>query len=195
MTKNKKILQIVLTSIGLFLILVTYFLYPTFKQKTYKDEVVQKEEISPENAGKGNTFENIEYKGLYDSDKQFSIKSKKAYILNEKPNIVYMTNMKVTMYMNDGRIITITSDKGRYNKVTYDSFFEENVKATDGKTIILSENLDLIATEDFASAYNNVVLTSEKNSLHADKLDYDFMTKRYNVSMFGKQKVKVKIVQ
>ena len=103
--------------------------------------------------------------------------------------------MKVVMYMNDGRIITITSDKGTYNKVTYDSFFEDNVKATDGKIVILSENLDLIATDDFASAYNNVVLTSEENSLHADKLDYDFTTKRYNVSMFDKQKVKVKIVQ
>ena len=195
MTKNKRILQIFLTSAGLFLILVTYFLYPSFKQKTYKKEVMQKEEVLNEDADKGNTFENIEYQGLYDLDKQFTIKSKKAYILNEEPNIVYMTNMKVVMYMNDGRIITITSDKGTYNKVTYDSFFEDNVKATDGKIVILSENLDLIETDDFASAYNNVVLTSEENSLHADKLDYDFTTKRYNVSMFDKQKVKVKIVQ
>ena len=41
------------------------------------------------------------------------------------------------------------SDKGKYNKVTYDCFFEKNVKATEGETEIFAENLDLLATVRF----------------------------------------------
>ena len=82
--------------------------------------------------------------------------------------------MRVTLYMNDEKIIIITSDDGKYNKVTYDCFFENNVKAVDGETIVLAENLDLLATSDVAIVYNNVFLTNDQGSLQADKVDYNF---------------------
>ena len=197
MTKNRKVVQLTLISIGLFLILATYFFYPkisenkpfSFKKKFAEDELAKIEE------GEINTFENVEYKGLYNIDNSFTINSEKAYILAEEPNVVYMTAMRVVLYTNDGRVIVITSDKGRYNKVSYDCFFVDNVKATDGETTILSENLDLLASEDSASIYNDVILTNDKGSLKADKVDYDFETKYYYVSMFGNKKVKIKLIK
>jgi len=142
-----------------------------------------------------NTFENVEYKGLYDINKPFKVKSEKAYILIKDPDIIYMTNMHVTLHMDDGRVIIITSDKGIYNKVSYDCFFENNVKAIDGETTVLAENLDLLATEDSATVYNNVFLTNDKGSLRADKVYYDFETKYYQVSMFSDKKVKIKLIK
>jgi hypothetical protein len=142
-----------------------------------------------------NTFENVEYKGLYDINKPFKVKSEKAYILINEPDVIYMTNMYVTLDMDDGRVIIITSDKGKYNKVTYDCFFENNVKAIDGETTVLAENLDLLATEDSATVYNNVFLTNDKGSLRADKVYYDFETKHYQVSMFSDDKVKIKLIK
>ena len=198
MTINKKILQIFLLSIGFLLILGTYFFYPMIKKNTFKQDIIQKESniVSDDSEEvKGNTFENVEYKGIYDLNKEFTIRSKKAFILNEKPEIVHMTNMQVLLHMNDGRIVTITSDKGKYNKITYDSYFVDNVKATDGTTIISSKNLDLIASKDFASAYNDVVLIDDKSSLRADKINYDFVTKNYYISMFSKKKIKMKLIQ
>ena len=107
-----------------------------------------------------------------------------------------MTNMKVSIQMSGERTIVITSDRGKYNKVNYNCFFESNVKATDGETIILSENLDLIATEDFASIYNNVDLTSKSGSLKADKVDYYFEADQYKISMFNNNdKVKIKLIE
>ena len=103
-----------------------------------------------------NTFKNVEYNGIYDIDNNFTVKSEEAYILKEDQDVVHMSNMRVTLYLYDGRVVVITSDNGSYNKVTYDCYFVDNVKATDGKTIILAENLDLFATEDSASVYNNV---------------------------------------
>ena len=196
MTTNKKIVQLSLISIGLFLILVTYFFYPKFlKDKTIEDSVADMRKTDIEKSKERNTFEDVEYKGLYDLNKPFIVKSKKAHILTKDPNIVYMTSMRVTLNMDDGRIIIITSDKGRYNKVSYDCFFENNVKAVDGKTTVLAENLDLLATDDTATVYNNVFLTNDKGSLRADKVFYDFETKYYQVSMFNDEKVKIKLIK
>ena len=195
MTVNKKIVQMSLISIGLLLILATYFFYPKIIQnKQLKDEVI-KDSLATTEEGESNTFENVEYTGLYNTDKPFVIKSERASILIKEPDIVYMTNMHVTLHMNDGRIIIITSKNGRYNKVTYDCYFEDEVKVTDGERVVLAENLDLLAAEDTASVYNNVVLTSDKGSLLADKVEYDFETKYYQISMFSDKKVKLKLIK
>ena len=191
MTTNKKIAQLSLISIGIFLILLTYF-SPLFKEKVVKDVITKTDIIDSEER---NTFENVEYKGIYDIDKLFTIKSEKAYILKEDPDVVYMTNMHVTLYMNDGRIIIITSDNGSYNKVSYDCFFEDNVKAIDGETTVVAENLDLLSSKDAASVYNNVFLTNDKGSLRADKVDYDFEKNYYQISMFSNKKVKIKLIK
>ena len=197
MILSRKSLQAALVLFGFLLILATYFLYPLLKQKTFKKSIVEKQStiVDDDAENKSNTFENVEYKGIYNLDKEFTVKSEKAYILDENPEIVHMQTMVVVLQMNDGRIITITSDTGRYNKVTYDSYFVDNVKATDGSTIISSDNLDLIATKDFATAYNDVILKDKKSSLQADKVDYDFVTKKYAISMFDKEKIKIKLVQ
>ena len=150
---------------------------------------------STDNMVESNIFENVEYKGLYDFDNPFAVKSKKAYILEEESEVIYMTDMHVTIHMRSGRIINITSDSGSYNKSTYDCFFEKNVKAMDGKTIILSENLDLLASEDIATIYNNVRLNSDKGSLQADKIEYNFEKKFYRISMFDDTRVKIKLIE
>ena len=191
MTANKKIVQLSLVSIGLFLILATYF-SPLLKKKDVKERVITTE--TPDSKER-NTFEKVEYKGLFDIDRPFKVKAEKAYILTKEPDVVYITEMHVTMEMNDGRIVIITSKNGRYNKVTYDCYFEDEVKATDGETVVIAGNLDLIATEDTVSVYNNVVLTSDKGSLLADKVEYDFETKYYQISMFSDKKVKVKLIK
>jgi len=196
MKKNNKVIQVSLITIGLFLFSATYIFYPKISsnnavknnQSVIKDEPIK---ISEEEI---NTFENIEYKGIYGIDTPFVVQSSKAHILKGDADVVFMNNMKVIMNMSDGRVIVITSDKGKYNKITYDCFFEENVKATDGKITMVSENLDLLASEDSASVYNNVILTNDKSLLKADKVDYNFEAKKYRISMLNNyEKVKIKI--
>jgi len=198
MTANKRIVQLSLISFGLFLILATYFFFPKIIENKFLEEETVKDDViktAMTDSKERNTFENVEYKGLYDTNKSFKVKADKAYILIKDPDIIYMTNMQVTLHMDDGRAIIITSDKGIYNKVSYDCFFENNVKAIDGETTILAENLDLLATEDSVTVYNNVFLTNDKDFLRADKVYYDFETKYYQISMFSDAKVKIKLIK
>ena len=241
MTKGKRITQLILIFFGLFLILVTYYLYPKLNERNIVKnkneeqnlitptkvkikkpgdsnysigEIVDKIDLDIINKnlkkeGKktaeyerilldqdvANSFENVEYNGVYSLNNDFKVRSEKAYISNEKPDIVLMQNMKVTIHMDDGRIIVIKSDKGKYNKVTYDCFFIDNVEATDEEIVIRAQNLDLLATSDTATVYNNVLLINESGSLKADKVKYDFETRHYHISMFNNEKIKMKLIR
>ena len=199
MKKKEYTAQILLTSIGVILIILTYFYYPylTNRDNNLKDKStiknLDKEEII--NEEQSTSFKNVEYEGLYNFNEPFSVRSENAYILDKDPDIVYMTNMHVTLYLKDNRTINIISDKGRYNKITHDCFFEENVKATDEETIIFADNLDMLATENFVKIYHKVKLNNPSGSLKADQIDYDFETKYFKVSMFDEKVVKMKVIQ
>ncbi len=199
MTSNRKIIQFSLISIGVLLILATYFLYPKIEKNKLLEEkkIVKKDkdEIVIADKDEANIFEHVEYKGIYNIDTPFVINSDKANITKEEPDIVYMTNMSVILHLNDGRTVTITSDRGKYNKVTYDCYFENNVRAADGESLILAENLDLLSNKNTVSVYNDVVLTGNKGSLQADKINYDLSTRKFNISMFGDKKVKIKLIR
>ena len=196
MKQKQKKAQIILTSIGLILLLITYFYYPYMQKVKFTDnQVVQKDGSNTPDIDQGTSFENIKYEGLYQINNTFSVMSEKAHILNKEPDVVYMTNMHVILYLDNGRIVNILSNKGRYNKVTYDCFFEDDVRATDEETKIFSDNLDLIATEDSVKIYNNVIVNYPEASLRADKIDYDFVTKYFKVSMFDDKAVKIKVLK
>ena len=195
MKKKQQNIQIILISIGLLLILITYFYYPYMNKAKLIENQSVKKDLERTIEDQSTFFKNVEYKGLYDVDKPFTIISEKAYILNEEPEFVYMTNVNTILYLTDGRIVNIKADKGKYNKVTYDCFFEQNVKATDGETKIFAENLDLLATISSVKIYKNVTLNYPTGSLVADKIDYDFETKYFKVTMFDDKTVKIKVTQ
>ena len=195
MKKKQKKIQALLLIIGVLLILLTYFYYPYMNKNK---SIVEKNQSTLSDDASENTtsFENLEYKGLYDLDKTFIVKSEKAHINDDKPDIVYMTNMHVILYLKDGRIVNILSDAGTYNKANYDCFFEKNVRATDGDTKIFSDNLDLLGNESSVKIYNNVSINYLTGSLlHADKIDYNFETKFFKVSMFDDKRINMKVIK
>jgi lipopolysaccharide export system protein LptA len=204
--KNKQTkTQFLLLFTGFVLLFITYFYYPSIqnnqalssklKNKTLENNKNNKNELLEDDTVKGSAFEEIEYKGIYDVDKSFIVKSKKAYISNEEPDVVYMDAMHVILYLNDGRKVNITSNKGRYNKLTYDCFFEEDVIADDGETKIYAKNLELLATKNQVKIFNNVTINGPTGFMYADKVDYDFETKHFKVTMFEDEKVKMKILK
>ena len=195
MKRKQQKAQLVLISIGLLLILLTYLYYPYMnKNKLQDDQFVQKDSEKTLNDAQS-TFENVKYEGITSTKQRFSVKSESAYILDKNPNLVIMKKMRVELYLKDGRIVTIISDSGRYHKESHDCWFEENVVANDGETKIFANNLDLLATENFVKIYQQVKLIHPTGTLQADQVDYDFETKYFKVSMFDEKTVKMKVYQ
>jgi len=199
MRKKEKKIQAILLITGIFLILFTYFYYPYLQKNKSLVEKNVEEDFSVtsedgDDSENATSFESLEYQGFYDLDKKFIVKSKKAHINKDEPDIVHMNNMHVILYLNDGRIVNIMSDQGKYNKSNYDCFFNNNVRATDGLTKIFSDNLDLLGNESSVKIYNNVSINNPTGSLlRADKIDYDFEKKSFKISMYDDERIKMKV--
>ena len=103
--------------------------------------------------------------------------------------------MYVILYLKDNRTVEISSLEGRYNKINYNCYFEKDVRATDGETVITAENLDLLATENIMKVYNDVNLDDTTGSLQADSILYDLEKKYITVNNFDDKAVKMKVIQ
>ena len=193
MTANRKIAQLSLITIGTFLILSTYFFYPTIKEnKFFKEDAVKDETVKIDD-GVSNIFENVTYEGD-NAGNPFTVYADRAEI-KENANIIHMKKMIIKIFLRDSKWV-IECAIGIYNKSNYNIFCSQDVKATDGKIIIYSQNLDLL-NEESVTIYNNVLIIDEnKSSLYADRVNYDFENKLYQINMFNKdESVKVKLIE
>ena len=74
MRKKQRIAQSAFVSIGLLLFFLTYLYYPNlYKDKSFTDKFLKKDYEKTTQEDQITTFENMEYKGLYDFDKYSSI--------------------------------------------------------------------------------------------------------------------------
>ena len=72
MKKKQQKTQLILISIGLLLILLTYFYYPYMnKDKLLEDQFVLEDLEKTLDDDKVTSFENVEYEGLFDLNKPF----------------------------------------------------------------------------------------------------------------------------
>ena len=197
-TTSRKKIQIILILVGFILIAITYFIVPKIAQKipekTFTDEkITDTEETKPDTE-----FTNVEYQGLTADGNPYFVFSERAIINPDDPDIVIMTLITATFHYKDGRTVIVTSDRGRFNKRNGDIKFRENVKMVDSEeNKLTSKNLDMLVSENYASAYNNVKLTTLNGQfVIADKIKFDAIKKIFKISMLdvGK-KIKLKLVK
>ena len=55
--------------------------------------------------------------------------------------------------------------------------------------------MDLLAINNSAKIYDNVTLNYATGYLKADKIDYDFETKYFKVSMYDEEQIKMKVIK
>ena len=73
-----------LVSIGLILFALTYLFYPSINKNNFlKDQTTSEDFEKIADDEKITIFEKLEYKGIYDLDKPFKVRSEKANIRNE----------------------------------------------------------------------------------------------------------------
>ena len=192
MIANRKIVQLSLLTIGTLLVLSTYFFYPKMEKNVVEDTIKQDEMAKTDDTA-ANIFENVTYEGE-NSGNPFTVHATRAEI-KEDTNIVHMKNMLITIFLKDSKWV-IECAAGKYNKLNYNVFCSQDVKATDGEIIVYSQNLDLL-TDESATVYNNVLIINDNAStLYADRVNYDFENKLYHINMFNKDKsVKVELVE
>jgi|TARA_B110000444_G_scaffold201954_1_gene194074 hypothetical protein len=186
--RKKKIILIQLT---IFLI-ASLLVYNTYRDKTIVVE--QAIEIEAQSDIDTNSFTGVEYSGFDLNGNRYILKAKKADFKTESPELIDMSGVVSTFYLSDDTILTVISDEGLYNNITFDMEFRKNVISTYLTHTLLSDKLNYSNTNGNLIASGNVKGESvEKGEFFADKVEYTLASKVLDFSMFGNDQVNLKL--
>jgi hypothetical protein len=172
---RKKQLKII--SVGLIIIFIVYFVYPTLN--TYRLKLSSKN-IKPTEGAESNVFENISYIGVDASGKQYNVRAKLASIDKDNQNLISLKEVDSNFLLKDGSIIKILSKTGLFNKTTNDIFFEQNVKITQRDGVVTANRAEYLVKS------NNIFVSG---SVIADFVENDPKTKKRRTSQIKADKV------
>ena len=147
-TRKKKILliQIIIFILAVVLLFFTYSSKDLDEVEIESIKDIAKSNNSNEN---NNTFEDVEYKGIDFSGNRYTVKSKIGSFEIDTPEQVNMEIMTLIFYFKDGRVLTVNSDKGKYNNKTLNIEMRDNIVGQLEKNYLYGDNLDYISNKNF----------------------------------------------
>jgi hypothetical protein len=172
---RKKQLKII--SVGLILIFIVYFVYPTFNN--YKLKLASKN-IKPTEGAESNVFENISYIGVDESGKQYNVRAKLASIDKDNQDLIKLKEVDSDFLLKDGSIIKILSKTGLFNKTTNDILYEQNVKINQRDVLVTAKRAEHLVKSNNIFISGNVI---------ADFVENDPKTKKRRTSQIKADKV------
>ena len=191
--KKKNILKFFLI---LFLIVLTFFVYSKYFKKN--DELLLNSKIPTtsveEDIYNSNIIKDINYTSRDLKGNEYIIIAKEGEIDLNDNDIIFLTD--VTAYIKlvkNSELITITSNFGKYNTINYDTIFSKNVKIDYIDNIITGDYLDFSMIKNLLIISRNVIYKNLENTLKADVIELDTMTKDTKIFMYNvNNKVNVK---
>ena len=179
---RKKLAKIVLALIILTTLILMYS--SIFKKEKIKKEV-SKEEGVPYNS---NIIENVNYSSKDAKGNEYIIDASQGEIDYSNSNVIYLTNVKAIIKLNNSKLVNITSDYGRYNTNNFDTIFSKNVIVNYLENQITGEYLDFSMQRNSLIISRNVVYTNLENILIADVVEMNVETKDTKIFMFDNNK-------
>ena len=182
--KKNKIVKIFFIFFIIFAIFLIYLKFFKTENKIIKKEqiIVEKEVYS------SNIIENVNYSTKDADQNEYLITALKGEIDYTNPNIIYLTNVKAEIKLNNSDNIVIVSDFGKYNSDNFDTIFSKNVLITYLDNKINSEYLDFSMNRNTMVISKNVIFNNLKNILEADVIEMNIKTKDTKVFMYEKNK-------
>ena len=180
--QKKLLLQFFLFTIILIMIFFFYKIYFADKELNISAETNSDQKIS-KNKKDSNIIYNIEYVAQDNDGNNYIVKSKYGELKNDQSNLIILKKVLATINIQNSPSIEIASDGANYNSINYDTEFYGNVTLTYVDHIINSDNLDLYFQKNLAYFSDNVVYKNLNNSIQADKIEIDLITKNSKIYM------------
>ena len=183
----------------LIAIFVFFFIKNTFlnEQKDIvnldlnKDKIV--EEIKTEK-NQNNIIENLNYISIDAKGNEYILNAKYGEESKEDTNIIILKQVVGTIKLVNKPDIEIKSDFAKYNSLTFDTNFYENVLGSFKESKITSDNLDLFFKNNRDIMYNNIEYLDRDTAANADEISFNLLNGDVNIKMFDK-KEKIQIIK
>ena len=183
--KKNKIVKIFFIFFILTIIILVYFKF--FKEKDPEISTSEKP-IVEEKVYSSNIIENVNYSTKDAEGNEYIITAFKGEIDYVNSNIIYLTDVKAEIKLNNSDNIVIISDFGKYNTDNYDTIFSKNVIIKYLQNKIVSEYLDFSMNRNTMIISKNVIFTNQNNILKTDVIEMNIKTKDTKIFMYEKNK-------
>ena len=178
-----------------YLILIIVSIIFFFSSDHEVDNVVQKENLEPENIGANdslNIIENINYSSLDKDGNKYLITAETGEIYQNNFNNIKMKYVSAKIIFLNQEYLEIKSNYANYNRETSETLFYNEVLSSYLDNKISSNKLQLLFDDKLAKIKDNVVYMSKQGKLEADEVLLDLRTKKAKISMNNSEE-KIKI--
>ena len=184
---KKILIQIFLFILVIIILIFFYFKYIDKGNKTKKNS----KEIVQLNIEKGNIITDINYESQDFEGRKYVINSQKGLVSKNNPNIIEMELVNASITLIDGTIITIVSDHAVYDNIKFDTKFKDNIEVKYLDHVIKSNDLIISFERNQLEAYNNLTYENLDLIMFADKIIFDFKSKKTKIFNFDDSNVKI----
>ncbi len=183
----------------LIVIFIFFFIKNTFlkEQKNIVNLDLNKDKITEEiktEKNQNNIIENLNYISIDAKGNEYILNAKYGEESKEDSNIIILKQVLGTIKLKNKSDIEIKSDFAKYNSITFDTNFYENVLGFFEESKISSDNLDLFFKNNKAIMYNNIKYLNRNTAANADEISFNLLNGDINIKMFDKKK-KIQIIK
>ena len=159
-----------------------------FLKYSKEERVTKIKEEVLEEPYKSNIMEDVSYSSKDAKGNEYIVNASIGEIDYDKPNIIYLTNVRAFIKLTNSNDVTITSDFGKYNTNDFDTIFSKNVEINYLDNKITGEYLDFSIGRNSMIISRKVVYTNLENILKADVIEINVTTKDTKIFMYNDNK-------
>ncbi len=156
-----------------------------------KDEII--EEIEAGN-DENNIIENLNYISVDALGNEYILNAKYGKRSFEDPDIIILNQVEGKIKMKKKSDIEIKSDFAKYNSITFDTSFYDNVIGFFEDSKVSSDNLDFFFKDNKGIMYNNIRYLDRNTVANADEISFNLLNGDVKIKMFDKNK-KIQIIK
>ena len=177
----------------LIIIFIYFFIKNTFlkEQKNIvnldQNEVKNTEEIKIEK-DETNIIENLNYISIDAEGNEYILNAKYGKESPENPDIIILEEVVGLIKLKNKSNIEIKSDFAKYNAITFDTKFYQNVLGFFEESKASSDNFDFFFKNNKAIMYNNIKYFDKNTKANADEISFNLLNGDVNIKMFDKKK-------
>ena len=143
-----------------------------------------------------NIIKDVNYKSRDIRGNEYIIDAEEGQIDISNSDIIFLTNVKAIIKMNNSEDIVITSDYGKYNINNYDTIFSKNLKIYYLDNKITAEYGDFSIARNSMIISKDVIYTNPENILKSDVVEVNIETKDTVIYMHEEnKKVNIKSIE
>ena len=154
------------------------------ENKILEDKAIEELKVEKD---ENNIIENLSYISIDAEGNEYILNAKYGKESTKDSNIIILEEVVGIINLKDKSNIEIKSDFAKYNSITFDTNFYENVLGFFEESKVSSDNLDLFFKDNKAIMYNNIKYLDKNTTANADEILFNLLNGDVNIKMFDKK--------